>query len=100
MVNLAESLCALAETVSKDRPTCSCLLITAVMKLISRTDDISDYTQSFLERYSNSIHLDLQQRCYETLQLLTILDKNDKNDTLPVNASCEDIEVHSTTVYV
>lgn len=93
MINLADSLCTLAGTVLKDHPTCSCLLITAVMKLISRTNDVSNYTRNFLERYSNSIHLDLQQRCCETLQLLTVLDMNDKNDILPPNASCEDIEV-------
>ncbi|EDV21343.1 uncharacterized protein TRIADDRAFT_60278 [Trichoplax adhaerens] len=93
MMNLADNMCILAENVLKQYPGCSCLLITAIMKLISRTNDVSDYTHNFLEEHSNSVNLDVQQRCQEALQLLITLDINDRSEILPVNASCEDIEV-------
>lgn len=66
-------------------------IITALMKLVAQNGSCPPRVNKLVVQYCDSIHVDLQQRCMEFKCLLQI--PNTMVDVLPVDASCEDIEV-------
>ena len=66
-------------------------IITALSKLIAQAGTCPSRVLSTITFYSQSKSLDLQQRCLEVLALLKISDI--MADVLPVDASCEDIDI-------
>ncbi|KAJ8755347.1 hypothetical protein K2173_019145 [Erythroxylum novogranatense] len=90
-------LCDVAEAYSNDE-TVKAYAVTAIMKVYSfeiaagRKLDILPECQSLIEELSTSHSTDLQQRAYE-LQALTELDGHPVECIMPLDASCEDIEV-------
>ena len=82
-------LCKLAQD-STDSET-KAMVITALSKLIAQSGTCPSKVLQTIQFYSQSRSLDLQQRCIEVLALLKHSDT--MADVLPVDASCEDIEV-------
>lgn len=90
-------LCDVAEAHSSD-DTVKAYAVTALMKIYSfeiaagRQVDVLPECQSLIEDLSASSSTDLQQRAYE-LQAVIRLDAQALENILPLDASCEDIEV-------
>ncbi|KAK1367694.1 AP-4 complex subunit epsilon [Heracleum sosnowskyi] len=90
-------LCDVAEAHSSD-DTVKAYAVTALMKIYSfeiaagRLVDVLPECQSLIEDLSASSSTDLQQRAYE-LQAVIRLDAQALENILPLDASCEDIEV-------
>lgn len=90
-------LCDVAEAHSSD-DTVKAYAVTALMKIYSfeiaagRQVDMLPECQSLIEDLSASSSTDLQQRAYE-LQAVIRLDAQALENILPLDASCEDIEV-------
>ncbi|XP_027084502.1 AP-4 complex subunit epsilon [Coffea arabica] len=90
-------LCDVAEAYSTD-DTVKAYAISALMKIYSfeiaagRKVDVLPECQSFIEELLASHSTDLQQRAYE-LQAILGLDANVATNIMPMDASCEDIEI-------
>ena len=82
-------LCALAEQ-TDDSATRS-HVISAIIKLVAQNGSCPSRVMQLMERYSRSSALDVQQRC---LEFRALLQRSEAMvEVLPVDASCEDIEV-------
>ncbi|CAM9395079.1 unnamed protein product [Sphacelaria rigidula] len=89
---VSQRLCDVAEGVSfRDPSTCG-FVVTALMKLSAQSGEVSPPVAHLLTLYSQSKHSDLQQRCLEFLQLARE-GPAAMAAVLPVDASCEDVEV-------
>ncbi|GMH30012.1 hypothetical protein Nepgr_031855 [Nepenthes gracilis] len=90
-------LCDVAEAHSSD-DTVKAYAVTALMKIYAfeiaagRKVEILPECQSLIEEMSASHSTDLQQRAYE-LQAVIGLDSHAVDSIMPLDASCEDIEV-------
>lgn len=87
---IVESLCALAaETTNYDT---AAHIVTALTKLVAQIGSCPQRAAQLIRRFCSSPSLEMAQRCREFLSLLdghtdTLV------DILPVDASCEDVEV-------
>ncbi|KAK7835085.1 AP-4 complex subunit epsilon [Quercus suber] len=90
-------LCDVAEAYSSDE-TVKAYAVTALMKIYAfeiasgRKVDMLPECQSLVEELSASHSTDLQQRAYE-LQAVVSLDAHAVESIMPLDASCEDIEI-------
>jgi AP-4 complex subunit epsilon-1 len=97
---IIERLCDIAEK-QLELPETRCVLISAIMKLVAQTGGrLPAGAEEIIQKYKNSKNVDLQQRCYEFLQLIDACNKANNHKqvmdaVLPVDGSCEDIEVDS-----
>eukprot|EP01038_Epipyxis_sp_PR26KG_P011321 gene11321-15185_t len=66
-------------------------IITALMKLVAQCGSCPNNILTFINKLSQSQSLDVQQRCIEFQSLL--INSSTMVDVLPVDASCEDIQV-------
>ena len=66
-------------------------IISALMKLVAQAGSCPVMVTQIVKNYTQSSSLDVQQRCLEFQALL--LESATMADVLPVDASCEDIEV-------
>ncbi|CAM9423065.1 unnamed protein product, partial [Ectocarpus fasciculatus] len=66
-------------------------LVTAIMKLVAQNGSCPPKATKLIDEYSNSSSLDVYQRCVEFKAMLRA--SGAMADALPVDASCEDIEV-------
>jgi AP-4 complex subunit epsilon-1 len=82
-------LCKLAQD-STDSET-KAVVMSALSKLVAQSGTCPSKVLNIIQFYAQSRSLDLQQRCLEILALLKHSDT--MADVLPVDASCEDIEV-------
>ncbi|CAN6975980.1 unnamed protein product [Brassica rapa subsp. trilocularis] len=94
---ISGKLCDVADAYSSDE-TVKGYAVTALMKIYAfeiasgRKVDVLPECQSLIEELLASHSTDLQQRAYE-LQALLALDARAVESILPLDASCEDIEV-------
>ncbi|XP_065884904.1 uncharacterized protein [Dysidea avara] len=79
----------------KDTPT---WVITAITKLVSQMGNFADEAQSHIACYLASVDIDMQQRCSELAELSQNLSL--MQQVLPVDASCEDVEVDSSLSFL
>jgi AP-4 complex subunit epsilon-1 len=86
---IIEALCELANN-SNDSQTLS-MAVTATMKLVAQSGTCPGNATALIAKYSKSHSVDVQQRCVEFATLLT--HSGTMADVLPVDASCEDLEV-------
>lgn len=86
---IMEKLCELAIH-TKDSETRG-HVITAIQKLVAQSGSCPAKVTDLIQRFSYSTSLDVQQRCLEFKALLQSADS--LAEVLPVDASCEDIEV-------
>ena len=86
---IMEKLCNLTTQCSD--PLTKAHVITAISKLVAQNGGCPAKVLAFVDRYSRSVSLDVQQRCVEFKALLR--DPNTLVEVLPVDASCEDIEI-------
>jgi AP-4 complex subunit epsilon-1 len=86
---IMSKLCDLAQSSWEAETKCS--VVTALAKLVAQSGTCPTKVLSLLTFFSQSKHLDLQQRCIEILALLKQSDI--MVDVLPVDASCEDIDI-------
>ena len=89
MEMIIDSLCELMTRLQDER-TQACN-ITAIMKLVSQTGTCSAKTLLLIEQMQRCSSVDVAQRATEFLQLLKY--NSIMPEVLPVDASCEDIEV-------
>jgi AP-4 complex subunit epsilon-1 len=87
--SIMDNLCHLIQ-ITPDSETKACI-ITALSKLIAQNGSCPAKVLQTITFYSQARSLDLQQRCLEILALLR--NPSIMVDILPVDASCEDIEV-------
>jgi AP-4 complex subunit epsilon-1 len=66
-------------------------IITALMKLVAQNGSCPSKVVKLIGKFRHSQSLDLQQRCFEFLHMIE--HSSTMVDVLPVDASCEDIEV-------
>lgn len=66
-------------------------VISALMKLVTQNGTCPPRVTKLVNLFADSMSLDLQQRCLEFKALLA--HSGTMVDVLPVDASCEDIEV-------
>ncbi|KAI7989457.1 AP-4 complex subunit epsilon [Camellia lanceoleosa] len=97
-------LCDVAEAYSSD-DTVKAYAVTALMKIYAfeiaagRKADVLPECQSLIEELSASHSTDLQQRAYE-LQAVISLDANAVESIMPLDASCEDIEIDKSLSFL
>jgi len=84
-----EKLCTL--TLQCTDPLTKAHVVSAISKLVAQNGGCPSKVYAFMDRYSRSMSLDVQQRCMEFKMLLK--DPNALVEVLPIDASCEDIEV-------
>ncbi|CAM9599365.1 unnamed protein product, partial [Hapterophycus canaliculatus] len=89
---VSTALCAVASGPSFRDPTTCGFVVTALMKLSAQSGEVSPPVAHLLTLYSQSKQSDLQQRCLEFLQLARE-GPAAMAAVLPVDASCEDVEV-------
>ena len=87
---IMDYLCDLAK-LSVENSETKAHVITALSKLVAQHGSCPVRVQQMIKTYSQSRSLDLQQRCLEFQALLKSSDF--MADVLPIDASCEDIEV-------
>jgi AP-4 complex subunit epsilon-1 len=94
--SIIDKLCSLCQQ-SKD-PTTRGHVISAIMKLVAQTGSCPARVNEILNLFSKSVSLDVRQRCLEFKALLG--NSNTMVDVLPVDASCEDIEVDENLTFL
>eukprot|EP00605_Chrysophyceae_sp_TOSAG23-4_P000251 GSChrysophyteH1.ASY1.ANO1.288.1 assembled CDS len=87
--NIVDSLCKLAST-AKNSVTRG-YVVTAIMKLVAQMGHCPGKALQIVQAYTSSQWVDVHQRCDLFTKLLK--HPNVMVDVLPVDASCEDIEV-------
>ncbi|KAK3008025.1 hypothetical protein RJ639_013437, partial [Escallonia herrerae] len=101
---IAGKLCDVAEAHSSD-DTVKAYAVTALMKIYAfeiaagRKLDMLPECQSLIEELSASHSTDLQQRAYE-LQAVIGLEAQAVENIMPVDASCEDIEIDESLSFL
>jgi AP-4 complex subunit epsilon-1 len=93
---IIDKLCTLCQQ-SKDDTTRG-HVISAMMKLVAQTGSCPARVTELLNLYSKSQSLDVRQRCLEFKALLG--HSGTMVDVLPVDASCEDIEVDENLTFL
>ena len=92
---ILEQLCTLASKSHTAAPSTRKFLLAAIMKLVAQAGTCPPHAASVIDDYSRSEDVDLQQRCLEFQHLLTSA-PHVLGDVLPVDASCEDLDVDET----
>ncbi|KAK9153064.1 hypothetical protein Sjap_000544 [Stephania japonica] len=101
---IAGKLCDVAEAYSNDN-TVKAYAVTAIMKVFAfeiaagRRLELLPECQSLIDELSASHSTDLQQRAYE-MQAILELDVHAIECIMPMDASCEDIEVDKTLSFL
>lgn len=89
---ILNKLCTLIRTGKQLEPTTRKIMVSAIMKLISQAGTCPPQAAKIIDDFTRSKDIDLQQRCLEFQNLITkapiIL-----AEVLPVDASCEDLQV-------
>ena len=86
---IMSSLCELCR--KSNDPITRSYAISAIMKLVAQCGVCPPLVLEFINEFSFSSSLEVSQRCHEFQQLLSV--SSVMVDVLPVDASCEDIEV-------
>ena len=86
---IMSSLCELCR--KSNDPITRSYTISAIMKLVAQCGVCPPLVLEFINEFSFSSSLEVSQRCHEFQQLLSV--SSVMVDVLPVDASCEDIEV-------
>jgi len=89
---ILQELCNLASKSHTAAPSTRKFLLTAIMKLVAQAGTCPPNTAAVIDAYTRSEDVDLQQRCLEFQHLLTLA-PHVLGDVLPVDASCEDLDV-------
>jgi hypothetical protein len=87
--NIIEDLCTLCSS-NIDSHT-RAYVVTAIMKLVAQNGSCPPKALKLIDHFSNSASLDVYQRCHEFKAMLRA--SAAMADALPIDASCEDIEV-------
>jgi AP-4 complex subunit epsilon-1 len=95
--NIVDSLCNLVKDGCTNNAARACV-ITAVMKLVAQMGHCPSHALQIIQDYQSSISIDVHQRCLLFNKLLKYPDT--MIDVLPVDASCEDIEVDENLIFL
>lgn len=85
-------LCTLTRKGKTLTPMTRKIVVTAIMKLVAQAGTCPPLAAKVIDDFTKSEDLDLQQRCLEFQTMLTSA-PNILGDVLPIDASCEDIQV-------
>lgn len=96
---ILEQLCLLASKSHTAAPSTRKFLLTAIMKLVAQAGTCPPNTAAVIDAYTRSEDVDLQQRCLEFQHLLTSA-PHVLGDVLPVDASCEDLDVDESLSFL
>lgn len=92
--SILTKLCKLARTGRGGNlpPSTRKFLLSAIMKLVAQAGTCPPHAAAVIDEYTRSRDADLQQRCLEFQSMLTSA-AHVLGEVLPVDASCEDIDV-------
>ena len=86
-------LCVLSRRGKNLTPLTRKIVVTAIMKLVAQAGTCPPQAAKVIDDFTKSQDLDLQQRCLEFQTMLTSA-PHILGDVLPIDASCEDIQVN------
>lgn len=89
---ILDKLCELVRKGKQLKESTRRTLITAVMKLIAQAGTCPPHAAKIIDDFAKSKDEDLQQRCIEFQNLITTV-PHILGEVLPVDASCEDVQV-------
>lgn len=89
---ILDKLCELVRKGKQLKESTRRTLITAVMKLIAQAGTCPPHAAKIIDDFTKSKDEDLQQRCIEFQNLITTV-PHILGEVLPVDASCEDVQV-------
>lgn len=89
---IIDKLCELVRKGKQLKESTRRTLITAVMKLIAQAGTCPPHAAKIIDDFTKAKDEDLQQRCIEFQNLITTI-PHILGEVLPVDASCEDIQV-------
>ena len=96
---ILERLCTLVRKGKKILPSTRKILITSIMKLVAQAGTCPPQAAKVIDDFSKSKDVDLQQRCLEFQNMLTSA-ANILPEVLPVDASCEDVDVDINLMFL
>ncbi len=96
---ILERLCTLVRKGKKIVPSTRKILITSIMKLVAQAGTCPPQAAKVIDDFSKSKDVDLQQRCLEFQNMLTSA-ANILPEVLPVDASCEDVDVDVNLMFL
>ena len=97
MEDIIEKITGLMNNEYEDPQTRSCV-INAITRLVAQLGYLPDYVHSQVALNLTSADTDVQQRCSELLELSESLQL--MQDVLPLDSSCEDLEVDSSLSFL
>eukprot|EP00758_Cryptobia_borreli_P002807 Tbor_TRINITY_DN3302_c0_g1::TRINITY_DN3302_c0_g1_i1::g.23550::m.23550/K12400/AP4E1; AP-4 complex subunit epsilon-1 len=86
---MIDRLCDMLERV--DDATTKGWIITAIMKLVAHQNELANNVEDLVAKFKESESVDLQQRCYEFMELAKIPPL--MKEVLPLDGCCEELEV-------
>lgn len=93
--SLEEILCEMCELVRMGKqlaPSTRKIIVSAIMKLVAQAGQCPPESAKIIDDFTKSKDVDLQQRCLEFQNLITTA-PHLLGEVLPVDASCEDVQV-------
>jgi AP-4 complex subunit epsilon-1 len=94
IAEVCDQICEIAERTSATNSATRAYAITAVIKLTAQYGRATTSATALVLKYANSSNSDLQQRCYEFMELSKM--PHMMREVLPVDASYEDLEVDAS----
>jgi AP-4 complex subunit epsilon-1 len=91
IAEVCDQICEIAERITSTNSATRAYAITAVIKLTAQYGRATTSATALVLKYANSSNSDLQQRCYEFMELSKM--PHMMREVLPVDASYEDLEV-------
>ena len=98
IAEVCDQICEIAERTSATNSATRAYAITAVIKLTAQYGRATTSATALVLKYANSSNSDLQQRCYEFMELSKM--PHMMREVLPVDASYEDLEVDASLSFL
>jgi len=100
LTDILDKLCTLARKARSTAPPSTLQFLSlAIMKLVAQAGTCSGNAAHVIDDFCKSRDVDLQQRCLEFQNLLTSANQI-MGDVLPIDASCEDLEVDDNLFFL
>ena len=98
IAEVCDQICEVAERTHSTNSATRAYAITAVIKLTAQYGRATTSATALVLKYANSANSDLQQRCYEFMELSKM--PHMMREVLPVDASYEDLEIDATLSFL
>jgi AP-4 complex subunit epsilon-1 len=98
IAEVCDQICEVAERTHSTNSATRAYAITAVIKLTAQYGRATTSSTALVLKYANSANSDLQQRCYEFMELSKM--PHMMREVLPVDASYEDLEIDANLSFL